>query len=335
MRYLDVDGRRISVVGLGCWQFGEPGWGYGHEFAAPESVALIRRALELGVTFLDTAELYGRGASESLVGAALEGWDGEVFVATKFLPLLPVPGNLVAHLERSLQRLSRPVADLYQLHFPNPVVPLRVQMEGLRRALAGGLTRYVGVSNFSLSRWRRSERLLGIPILSNQVRYNLLQAGPEAGLLGYAQRSGRLLIAYSPLAQGLLGGRYRPDNLPGGTRRTNYLFTKEGLQAAAPILDTLREVAAGRGTTPAAIALAYLVAQPRVLVIPGAKSVAQLEANVAAAEIELRGDELLALRRAADLFQLSRLRAAGQLLRSLGGRSAWARALGGTARETR
>jgi aryl-alcohol dehydrogenase-like predicted oxidoreductase len=314
MRYLEVDQAKLSVVGLGCWQFGERGWGYGQEFGPKDSLAIIRRALELGVTVLDTAELYGSGASESLVGTAIQDWDQPLFVASKFLPLLPVPSVMVSHCRRSLDRLDLSSLDLYQLHFPNPLIPLGVQMAGLRRILREGLSRHVGVSNFSLSRWRRAERLLGAPIIANQVRYNLLQRKPERGLVEYAQRTSHLIIAYSPLAQGALSGRYRPGQVPAGVRRTNSLFTPEGLAAAAPVVETLREVAAGHGATPAQVALAYLIAQPRVLVIPGAKSIAQLEANVAAADLQLTEDEILALRRSADLFQMSKGRMAAQML---------------------
>ncbi len=314
MRYLELDGVKLSVVGLGCWQFGERGWGYGQEFGPKDSLAIIRRALELGVTVLDTAELYGWGASEGLVGAAIQDWDEPIFLASKFLPLMPVPGVMEAHCRRSLERLDRTALDLYQVHFPNPLVPLWVQMDGLRRVLKEGLSRHVGVSNFSLSRWRRAERLLGSPIISNQVRYNLLQRKPEQGLIDFASRTSHLIIAYSPLAQGALSGRYRKGEVPAGVRKNNPLFTDEGLAAAEPVVESLREVAAAHGATPSQIALAYLIAQPRVLVIPGAKSIAQLEANVAAAEIRLAPEEILALRRAADLFQMSKGRMAAQML---------------------
>jgi aryl-alcohol dehydrogenase-like predicted oxidoreductase len=323
MRYIEVDGRQLSVVGLGCWQFGEKGWGYGRDFGEAESLAIVRRALELGVTVLDTAEMYGRGASERLVGKALEGASGDRFLATKFLPVVPLPQILMRHLRRSLDRLGVEHLDLYQLHWPNPLFPLGAQVEGLKRALGEGLTRYVGVSNYTLSRWRRAERLLGIPILTNQVRYNLLHTQPERRLLPHAQATGHIVVAYSPLAQGALSGRYRPGRGPGGVRRVSPLFTEEGLQAAAPVVETLREVAAGRGVSPSQVALAYLIAQPRVVVIPGAKSVAQLEANVAAADIQLKDDELLALRRAADLFRLSWLRVGRQMF---GGTRSGARA---------
>ncbi len=320
VRYIDVDGRQLSVVGLGCWQFGEKGWGYGRDFGEAESLAIVRRALELGVTVLDTAEMYGRGASERLVGRALTGAGGDRFLATKFLPVVPLPQVLMRHLQHSLERLGVQHLDLYQLHWPNPLFPLGVQVEGLRQALGEGLTRYVGVSNYSLSRWRRAERLLGVPILTNQVRYNLLHPQPERRLLPHAQATGHIVVAYSPLAQGALSGRYLPGKGPGGVRRVSPLFTEEGLQAAAPVVEALREIAAGRDVTPSQVALAYLISQPRVVVIPGAKSVAQLEANVAAADIQLKDEELLALRRASDLFRLSWLRVSQQLIRSTSNR---------------
>ncbi|EQD46122.1 aldo/keto reductase, partial [mine drainage metagenome] len=114
---------------------------------------------------------------------------------------------------------------LYQLHFPNPVVPLGRQMEGMRRVLDRGLATHAGVSRYSRRRWLAADRALGRPVLANQVRYNLLQRGPERDLVPFAAREGRLVVAYSPLAQGLLGGRYGPANLPRDLRRGNPLFT--------------------------------------------------------------------------------------------------------------
>ena len=318
MRYLDLDGRRLSVVGLGCWQFGEKQWGYGSEYSHAESLAVLQRALELGVTVFDTAELYGSGRSEMLVGSALSSWQGDRFLATKFLPILPLPRVMVAHCGRSLDRLQVPLVDLYQIHWPNPVVPLALQMEGMRRILGLGLTRYAGVSNFSLKRWIAAEADLGQPVISNQVRYNLLQRRPESGLLEYAKAKSRLVIAYSPLAQGALTGRYHPGQAPRDLRRANALFTDLALTAMQPLLNTLREVADAHHCSSSQVALAYVLAQPQVIAIPGAKSIAQLESNVEAAELQLTEIEMLALRRAADLFHYSRNRAgvqvAGRLL---------------------
>jgi aryl-alcohol dehydrogenase-like predicted oxidoreductase len=321
VRFIDLDGRQLSVVGLGCWQFGAKEWGYGAEYSMEDSLAVMRRALELGVTVFDTAELYGSGRSETLVGDALQHWDQDRFLATKFLPVVPLPKVMASHCERSLERLQVPLVDLYQIHWPNPAVPLGRQMEGMRRILASGWSRYAGVSNFSLKRWIAAERCLGQAVISNQVRYNLLRRQPEEGLLDYAQQRSRLILAYSPLAQGILSGRYHAGNAPRDLRRASTMFTDIALDAAEPVLKVLLEVADAHHCTPSQAALAYVISHPRVIAIPGAKSLAQLESNVEAAEIELGEDELLALRRAADLFQYSKARAAAQVAgRLLGSR---------------
>ncbi|MGA7174068.1 MAG: aldo/keto reductase [Candidatus Dormiibacterota bacterium] len=314
MRYLELDGRRLSVVGLGCWQFGEKLWGYGSEYSQAESLAVIQRALELGVTVFDTAELYGSGRSEMLVGTALSSWEGDRFLATKFLPIMPLPRVMLAHCAKSLDRLQVPLVDLYQIHWPNPAVPLITQMNGMRKILSLGMSRYAGVSNFSLHRWIAAERHLGQPVISNQVKYNLLQRRPEEnGLLEYAQKRHRVILAYSPLAQGVLSGRYRAGHAPRDLRRGNSLFTDAALLAAVPLLETLRGIADAHRCSSSQVALAYLIAQPWVIVIPGAKSIEQLEKNVAAADLQLTDEELLALRRAADLFQYSRILASTQV----------------------
>ncbi len=309
---MEVDGRRVSVIGLGCWQFGTRGWGYGTVFGEREAHAIVERALELGVTLFDTAELYGRGASERILGKALGDRVDSVFLATKFLPLLPTPRRLVAHCEASLRRLGAERVALYQLHLPNPLVPLGRQMEGMRRVLDRGLAAHAGVSNYSRHRWLAADRALGRPVLANQVRYNLLQRGAERDLVPFAAREGRLVVAYSPLAQGLLGGRYGPDTLPVDLRRRNPLFTPANLARAEVLLDTLRRVASGHGATPGQVALAYLCAQPPVVVIPGARSVAQIEESAAAADLRLSPDELGRLRAAAAAFVPDRRRALAQ-----------------------
>jgi len=317
VRSIEVDGRQVSVVGLGCWQFGSRSWGYGSVFGEREAHAIVERALELGITLFDTAEMYGRGASERILGRALGDRAERVFLATKFLPLLPTAGRLVRACEHSLGRLGVARVDLYQLHFPNPLVPLRRQMEGMRRVLDRGLTGHAGVSNYSRHQWLAADRALGRPVLANQVRYNLLQRQAERELLPFAEREGRLVIAYSPLAQGVLGGRYDADNAPRDLRRTNPLFTRANLARAAAVLDALRQVARVHGATPGQVALAYLCAQPQVVVIPGARSVAQVESSAAAADLTLSEDEVARLRAAAAGFVPDRGRALGQLLARL------------------
>lgn len=303
MRYLEMDDvPRISRLGLGTWQFGSREWGYGEGFAE-QAVQIVHRALDLGVTLIDTAEIYGTGRSERIVGRALAGRRDEAFVATKHFPLIPSVDYVLKRARASRERLGIDAIDLYQVHQANPLTPDTVLMTAMERLQRDGVIREVGVSNYDLRRWRAAEGALGGRVLTNQVRYNLVDRAPEAELLGWAQSHGRVVIAYSPLAQGLLSGRYDETHRPSGTvRRANPLFLPENLRAAAPLIGTLRDVAARHEATPAQVALAWLLHQPNVVAIPGASSVEQLEHNVAAADLDLTDDEAAELSAAAEAF---------------------------------
>jgi aryl-alcohol dehydrogenase-like predicted oxidoreductase len=301
--YLDVDGLGpVSRIGLGTWQFGSREWGYGDGYADRAAVDIVRRARELGITFFDTAEIYGFGRSERILGAALGHERGEVVVASKVLPVVPFPAVVRQRWAGSARRLGLERIPLYQVHWPNPVVPDSVIMPAFRQLLAEGRIGAAGVSNYPLQRWRAADAALGAPVVSNQVHFSLAHAAPLDDLVPFAERENRLVIAYSPLAQGLLGGRYTVDHRPGGVRAGNPLFGTENLRRVAPLLDLLREVAAAHDAKPAQIALAWLIGLPRVVVIPGASSVEQLESNAMAAGISLRADEQAALTAAARAF---------------------------------
>ena len=294
--------RAISRIGLGTWQFGSREWGYGPDYER-RTQALVQRALDCGITLFDTAEAYAFGRSERLLGEALGERRDEAFVATKIFPVLPVSGVVQQRAVASAARLGVRTIDLYQVHQPNPVVRDGTTMAGMRRLQQVGLVAEVGVSNYSLSRWQDAERALGTRVLSNQVEYSLAHRGPEDDLLPYAAERGRLVIAYSPLGQGLLSGRYDASNPPSGSvRRMNPLFLPENLERAAPLLAVLREVADAHGVTPSQAALAYVVHHPQVVAIPGASSLEQVEADAAAGDLVLAADEYEALRQAAARF---------------------------------
>jgi aryl-alcohol dehydrogenase-like predicted oxidoreductase len=305
MRYLAGDtATKISKIGLGTWQFGAREWGYGDSYAATEADAIVRRALDLGVTLFDTAEIYGFGRSERILGRALGDRRESAFLATKILPLVPVPPVVEQRAVASANRLGVSRLDLYQVHQPNPLFRDGTIMRGMRALQRVGLVAEVGVSNYSLDRWRAAEAALGRRVLSNQVSYSLVTRSPERELIPFAESNGHVVIAYSPLAQGLLSGRYdrasRPRNR---VRAANPLFLPENLERAQPLIAALREVAEAHAVSPAQIALAWVIHSPAVAAIPGASSVAQLESNVIAAEIELTPDEYQALRAAADRFR--------------------------------
>lgn len=295
----------LSVIGLGTWQFGSREWGYGGGYDKGEAGSIVARARELGVAVYDTAEIYGNGRSEKILGEALAatgGADG-VTVASKIFPFFPIAPVVRSRGIRSAERLGIRPIDLYQVHQPNPIVRDGTTMRGMRELRERGVIREVGVSNYSLKRWRAAERRLGSRVLSNQVRFNLLDRRPMTGMLEWAQRTGHVVIAYSPLAQGVLSGRYDRDHRPtNGIRAVNPLFLPENLDAIAPLQDVVRQVADAHDATPSQIALAWVVHPPNVIAIPGASSVEQVESNAAAADIRLTDDEYSALTSAAEAF---------------------------------
>jgi len=304
MRYLDVETpKKISKIGLGTWQFGATEWGYSQQYADQVAHAIVRRALELGVTLFDTAEIYGSGRSERILGRALGESSDSVFLATKMFPIMPGALMVRQRAKASMKRLGVGRLDLYQVHWPNPMVHDGTIMHGMAALQQAGLIGEVGVSNYSLPRWRAAEKALGSRVLSNQVSYSLVARAPERDLLPFAEAHDRVLIAYSPLAHGLLSGRYDRHNRPtDSVRATSPHFHPDNLDRAGELIGTLREVADAHSATPAQIALAWAIHRPAVAVIPGASSVEQLESNVAAAEIQLSDDEYQALHRAAARF---------------------------------
>ncbi|MGO9158604.1 aldo/keto reductase [Mycobacterium sp.] len=304
MKYLDVDGiGKVSRIGLGTWQFGSREWGYGDRYASGTARDIVKRALALGITLFDTAEVYGLGKSERILGEALGDERAEVAVASKIMPIAPFPVVIKQRERASARRLQLDRIPLYQIHQPNPVVPDSVIMPGMRSLLDSGDIGAAGVSNYSLARWQRADAALGRPVISNQVDFSLARPGALEDLVPFAERENRIVIAYSPLAQGLLGGKYGLNNRPGGVRAVNSLFGTENLRRIEPLLQTLRDVAAEADAKPAQVALAWLISLPGVVAIPGASSVEQLEFNVAAADIQLSAGSRDALTTAARAFR--------------------------------
>jgi len=303
MRYVEAGGVRVSAIGVGCWQFGSKDWGYGKEYGERTALDIVNTALDLGVNLIDTAEAYARGASEAIVGRSLLGRRAEAFVATKFTPATPTATRVVDHGRQSALRLGVDQIDLYQIHWPNPMFPLKPQLDGMRTLLDEGVIANVGVSNFGADRWAAADGHLGRPVLSNQVHFSLLSRKPDRANVPYAQANDRIVIAYSPLEMGVLGGRYSADNPPPGAARSRSpLCLPENLARAELLLDTLRRIAAEHDATPAQIALAWLIRKPNVVAIPGASSIDQLRHNVAAADLDLSDDEAAELAAASDAF---------------------------------
>jgi aryl-alcohol dehydrogenase-like predicted oxidoreductase len=330
MRYANADTtKRISKIGLGTHQFGTGAWGYGERYAAEEADAIVSRALELGVTLFDTAEIYGFeasrfvrraliqgvafrdtaaihgfGRSEQILGRALGDKRESAFLATKFYPTVPTPSVTERHAVASANRLGTHYLDLYQVHHSRQMTPRGAIMRGIRALQQAGIVREVGVSNASLERWCVSEQALGSRVLTNQIGYSLVTRSAERDLLPFAESHGRLIIAYRPLELGLLSGKYDRGNQPTDIMRANHpLFLPQNLERARSLIGALKDVADAHSATPAQIALAWVIRHPAVAAIPGVSSVGQLESNVAAADIELTNDEYQALQVASDQFR--------------------------------
>jgi aryl-alcohol dehydrogenase-like predicted oxidoreductase len=293
LRYLEVGGARVSVIGLGTWQFGSREWGYSGDYNRQTAADIVHRALDLGINLIDTAEIYAFGRSERIVGEAIRGRRDGVLLATKLVPFgLPfmIPGRAAA----SARRLGVDHIDLYQQHWPSALFPPGPTMQRFQALVERGLVRHIGVSNHNLRQWQACEAALRGPVLSNQVRFSLVSREPEHELLPWAQKAGRLVIAYSPLGQGLLAGTYQAAS-PSNFRRFRSDFSATGRARRAPLVAALREIATVHGANPAQVALAWLVRKSNVVAIPGASSVRQLEENAAAADLDLGSDEVARL----------------------------------------
>ena len=295
MRYVEAGGVRVSVIGLGTWQFGSREWGYGTGYARDDAAKIVRRALELGVNLFDTAEIYGPWRSERILGEALRGHREQAFIATKLFPI-GVSFRTEARARASARRLGVDQIDLYQQHWPSPLFPPGATMPRFRRLLDSGLVGHAGVSNHDLAQWRACDAAFGGPVLSNQVRFSLLHSEPDRELVPWAQRNDRIVIAYSPLAQGALSGTYR-DRAPSNFRRFNSDFSATSRQRLEPLSQLLGDIAKHHDSTPSQIALAWLVNKPNVVAIPGASSEKQVEDNARAGDIVLDHDETAELDR--------------------------------------
>ena len=293
-----------AEMGLGAWAWGDRTfWQYGHGYTDDDIAAAFQTSLAAGVNLVDTAEIYGSGRSERLLGQFIKQTEQPVIVATKFFPIPYrfTKNSVVRALRGSLERLGLERVNLYQLHWPSPVVPIETYVEGLALAVKAGLTRTVGVSNYNKNQMQRAQTILskyGIPLASNQVEYHLLNRSVErSGLLDHCKDTGVRLIAYSPLAMGLLTGKYTPETPPPGARGRKYATILKDLP---PLIALLTEIGKGHGEkTPAQVALNWVICKG-ALPIPGAKTAAQAGQNVGALGWRLTPEEAKALDEASD-----------------------------------
>lgn len=288
---------QVPRMGIGAWSWGERFiWGYGRDYNESDIKSVFDINLAGGVNFFDTAEFYGRGNSERFLGKFSSDLKNQLIVATKFMPYpwRLWKGTLIVALKNSLKRLRRDYVDLYQIHWPLPPIPIDVWADGLANAVECGLARAVGVSNFNLEQMRLAHATLakrGIPLATNQVEYNLINRKVEYnGLLSLCNDLGITLIAYSPLSQGLLTGKYTPENPPSGVRGIRYRAAL--LEKVQSLIKRMKEIGRDHGEkTPAQVAINWTVCKG-TLPIPGSKNASQARENLGALGWRLSESEL-------------------------------------------
>ena len=292
-RTLGARGPSVSAVGFGAMVIAPGIYGTVND---EESLATLHRALELGVNFIDTADIYGNGHSERLVGRAIAGRRGEVVLATKFggggRDGLGRPEYVRKAIDASLKRLATDYVDLYYLHRVDPTTPIEETVGAMAELVQAGKVRHLGLSEAAPETIRHAYRTH--PITALQSEYSLFAREPERQILPTTRELGLGFVAYSPLGRGLLtGGIRRAEDVQNDFRGSVPWYQGDNLERNVPLVDELERMAEAKGVTAAQLALAWLLHQgPDIIPIPGTRRQHNLELNAAAADISLSPDEL-------------------------------------------
>lgn len=303
-RKLGPTGPLVSALGLGCMGMSDF---YSTAHDEQEAIATLHRALELGVTLLDTADMYGPHTNEQLIGKAIKGKRQQVFLATKFGivrdPANPAergvssrPEYIRRSVEGSLERLGVEVIDLYYQHRVDPEVPIEEVVGTMADLISEGKIRYIGLSEASVATLERAHKVH--PITALQTEYSLWTRDAEQGVLAVCERLGIGFVPYSPLGRGFLTGAIqRPEDLDADDfRRSNPRFQGENFARNLALVEKVTELAKQKGVAPSQLALAWVLAQGEHIVpLPGTKRRRYLEENIAAAELTLSAAELAAI----------------------------------------
>jgi aryl-alcohol dehydrogenase-like predicted oxidoreductase len=284
-------------VGIGTWAWGDRFvWGYGNKYHEEDIVEAFQQSIESKVVFFDTAEVYGQGKSESFLGKMIPSSNSSVKVASKFMPFPWRLGKsaLKHALHGSLNRLKLDKIDLYQMHWPLLPVPVERWMDQMASVYQEGLIKAVGVSNYDLNQTKRSVIELqkyGIRLASNQLEYHLLERRIEKnGLMDYCTQNGIKVIAYSPLAMGILSGKYTPENPPKGARASQY--SSSFLAKIQPLIKMIKRIGQDHeGKTASQVALNWAICKG-TLPIPGAKNAHQASENAGGTSWRLTKEEV-------------------------------------------
>ena len=327
-RVLGTSGLEVAAIGFGCMGLN---FGYGQAVSSAEGIALIRAAVERGVTLFDTAEVYGPFTNEEMVGAALAPVRDQVVIAIKFgfqvdlatgkqTGMASRPERIRAVAEASLKRLGVEAIDLFYQHRVDPTVPIEDVAGAVRDLIREGKVKHFGLSEPGAQTIRRAHKVQ--PVTAIQNEYSLWTRGPETnGVLQACEELGIGFVPYSSLGKGFLTGAMSKDTKLGeGDFRTMLpRFTPEAMEKNQALVDLLGRIATAKHATPAQVALAWLLAQkPWIVPIPGTTKLHRLEENLAAADIELTADDLAEIERATSEIEVEGERYPAQLLATTG-----------------
>jgi aryl-alcohol dehydrogenase-like predicted oxidoreductase len=325
-RTLGKSGLEVSALGFGCMGLD---FGYAAKVSRQEGVTLIRQAVDRGVTFFDTAEVYGPFTNEEMVGEALKPVRDQVVIATKFgfnfadgkqAGLNSRPDNIKKVADESLKRLGVDVIDLFYQHRVDPNVPIEDVAGAVKDLIAAGKVRHLGLSEPGPQTVRRAHAVQPVTTLQNE--YSLWTRGPETnGILETCEELGIGLVPYSPLGKGFLTGAMSKDTKlgEGDFRAILPRFTPEAMEKNQALVDLLKEIATEKGGTPAQMALAWLLARkPWIVPIPGTTKLHRLEENLASVDVELSAADLAKIEKAAAAIQIEGERYPEQLLKTTG-----------------
>ena len=297
----------VTPIGLGCWQFGGRGRSTSTVWKSPpqeEIDNIVKAALDGGINWFDTAEAYGSGASERALATALCKADmanRDVVIATKWFPFFRTARNILGTIDERIGCLSPCKIDLYQIHVPYAFSSVEAQMDAMAALVKAGKIRYIGVSNFSAKRMRRAHAALakhGLPLASNQVGFNLIDRNLEKNLLPVARELNVSLIAYSPLAQGLLTGKFHKNpellkNVPFFRR----MLMRRKIEKTRALVKALEDIAVAHNCTASEVALSWAVNfhGDTIVAIPGATKLEHVRQNVGALTLKLSPEEMAKL----------------------------------------
>ncbi len=310
-RKLGKSDLKVSRIGLGTWQFGTKGWRFEDK---EEMKKVLNSALDQGINFIDTAEVYGGGVSETVIGEVIKerGDRDDLVIATKVAPRHFRYKDVLRAANKSLERLGIKTIDLYQLHWPNEYVPLQETMRAMEELVNSGKVRYIGLSNFPPCLTKEAVlHLKNNDVISNQVKYNILERDVEKEILPAMRELGIVIIAYSPLAMGLLTGKYDEKTVfPEEDYRSNHpLFAiKENFNQVINIVETLKEMAGKYGKSVPQIAINWLLKFDDVFPIPGAKSPKHVESNIGSVGWSLSDEDWMKIKEASDALEFTYFR---------------------------